>query len=434
MFVGSINQELLAILKEMATDWLDRDVYIGCSGNFTVERVLSQAGITRLHGNDVSLYSCAIGGLLTGKPLRVGIKEQEYEWLSKYLNPGVDTVATLLLCSEMLKFADRPEPYHRRMWQAYTSQFASLHSQTVDRVLTALEEVQLLSFTAGDVVDYVKQIPQSAVVISFPPTYEGGYERLYKKIDEVFEWDEPDYVLFDDDRFDLFTGLMMEKDTWVTLRDCAVEELEPFKVGLVQTSLRNKPVYVYAGGVPEKARIAFPNQTIEPVPIPRLQGELKGPLRLVWLTQGQLNLLRSQYLGKNILPAMATVRLGVLAGDELIGAIAFSPSTYGRWCDAYMMSDFSVAPSIYARLSKLVLAAALSTETVAALEQGLRMRVRSVGTTAFTDKPVSMKYRGLFDLHDRKEGQLNYVGQAGRWSLEEGLQWWLDKHSNHLNC
>ena len=52
-----------------------------------------------------------------------------------------------------------------------------------------------------------------------------------------------------------------------------------------------------------------------------------------------------------------------------------------------------------------------------------------IGTTAFTDKPVSMKYRGLFDVHSRGEGRINYVGQAGRWSLEEGYQWWKTNHS-----
>jgi hypothetical protein len=45
-------------------------------------------------------------------------------------------------------------------------------------------------------------------------------------------------------------------------------------------------------------------------------------------------------------------------------------------------------------------------------------------TTAFTDKPVSMKYRGVFDLHSRTEGRLNYLGEAGKWSLEDALTWW----------
>ncbi len=65
-----------------------------------------------------------------------------------------------------------------------------------------------------------------------------------------------------------------------------------------------------------------------------------------------------------------------------------------------------------------------STEVRDILEQKLAQKVRTIGTTAFTDKPVSMKYRGVFDLHSRKEGRLNYLGEAGKWSLEQALTWW----------
>ena len=63
------------------------------------------------------------------------------------------------------------------------------------------------------------------------------------------------------------------------------------------------------------------------------------------------------------------------------------------------------------------------------LEQCTCSRVKVIGTTAFTNKPVSMKYRGLFEVHNRGESYINYFGQAGRWSLEEGFQWWKANHS-----
>ena len=101
---------------------------------------------------------------------------------------------------------------------------------------------------------------------------------------------------------------------------------------------------------------------------------------------------------------------------------------FGDWCDLYMMTDLAVTAPI-PRLSKLVLAAALSTEIQTLLEQRYCRRVETIGTTAFTDKSVSMKYRGLFDLRSRKEGQLNYLARAGRWSLEEALAWWTTTQS-----
>ena len=119
-FVGSINAGLRAMLTEMAPSWVGRDVYVGCSGNFTVERILWEAGVRSLHGNDVSLYTCTVGGYLAGEPILSDIQDPSYGWLEGYMDDGgLRTIATLLLCSEALNYADRPKPYHERMWNGY---------------------------------------------------------------------------------------------------------------------------------------------------------------------------------------------------------------------------------------------------------------------------------------------------------------------------
>lgn len=172
---------------------------------------------------------------------------------------------------------------------------------------------------------------------------------------------------------------------------------------------------------------------VEHLPIGRLEGEGRGPLRLVRLSAGQMTTLRSEYLAVGITPAAAQLNLGVVWGDRLVGAIAMSQPQTGRgdWCHAYQLSDFSIRPTVYKRLSKLVLAAAVSKEMQAILQQSFNRRVTRIGTTAFTTKPVSAKYRGeMFKLHNRKDGALNYVGEAGRWSLADGLKWWLRVHSH----
>ena len=70
-------------------------------------------------------------------------------------------------------------------------------------------------------------------------------------------------------------------------------------------------------------------------------------------------------------------------------------------------------------------------------------------TTAYSKNPVSMKYRGLFKILNRKEidnsqkddntdpanayyaqkYQINYGAKMGEWTLDEGLQIWKKKHS-----
>jgi hypothetical protein len=46
MFVGSINADLRSILAQLAPAWPGLPVYVGCSGNFTVERILAAHGLS----------------------------------------------------------------------------------------------------------------------------------------------------------------------------------------------------------------------------------------------------------------------------------------------------------------------------------------------------------------------------------------------------
>ncbi len=428
MFVGAINSQVRSILSQFGQSLTGQPVYVGCSGNFTVERVLSKKGVTDLHSNDVSLYSCAVGSYMAGEPIQVDVADDELSWMAAYMEPGLPTIATLLLCSEVLKHYQRPEPYHCRMWKAYCDRFDSMHGDTLNRVKAALDGVTLSSFWPGDVTEFIERAPEDAPVVCFPPTYKGGYERLYKVMDRVFSWDAPSYTLFDKDRFQALTKLITSRPVWMTLRDQREPDMEHCLRGMVQTGLRSRPVYVYSSA--NSSVLMLPAQRVEAVPLPRLEGETSGVLSFCRITQAQLNELRSEYLSPSITPSGAQVSYGVKVGDGLIGALAFSRSSfYGEWCDAYMLTDPAIRPTVYKRLSKLVLAAAVSQEMKVTLEQALNMPVRTVGTTAFTERAVSMKYRGLFDLHSRKEGRLNYVARAGQWTLEEGLEWWQENHS-----
>ena len=67
MFQGTIPPPLRAIVHEHAATWpADSDVYIGCSGNLSIERTLAPLG-RRLHSNDVNPYSCALGWYFAGQ-------------------------------------------------------------------------------------------------------------------------------------------------------------------------------------------------------------------------------------------------------------------------------------------------------------------------------------------------------------------------------
>ena len=430
-FTGAINSDMRSIVASLCRQWQGKDVYVACSGNFTVENILSSVGGFRsIHSNDVSLYTTAVGRYLAGEDFKIEVTDNpDYAWLKDWVTPGLDTIATLMLCTRVFPCVGRKEPYYKRMLNAYMKRWPALHSGTKEKNKTTLDGIKIDSYFAGDAFDFVANAPEDAVVITFPPTYAGGYERLYKKFDEAFVWEKPEYTLFDEARLETFFKMCMGRDNFLVSRDVYVEEWEKYLVGQVQTSVRNKPVYMYSRDR-DKTFLTSPAQKIENVPLDRLgqEDDIVSPLRLIQLTQGQFNTLRSQYLSVHIAPAMASVRLAVMSGDKLIGAIAFDMGKYGL-DEAYMMTDFSIAPTKYRRLSKLVLVAALSTEVQGLLMQSFNQNVNRIFTTAFTSNPASMKYHGLFEVYNRKEDAVNYEAKAGKWSLEEGLQWWLKKHA-----
>ena len=86
MFIGSINRYMRAVVETaalrpglgQAQGWQGLPVYVACSGNFTVERIIARWGVGQIHSNDVSIYSCALGWCLRGEAKQYAVKQPEF--------------------------------------------------------------------------------------------------------------------------------------------------------------------------------------------------------------------------------------------------------------------------------------------------------------------------------------------------------------------
>jgi hypothetical protein len=426
MFIGSINRYMRAVLETAAVAWKGLPVYVACSGNFTVERILARCGVGAIHSNDVSIYSCALGWHLANAPKRYVIKAQEYSWLEPYLDPGPATIATLLLAGEMLKVGG-DNAYARRMREEYRLRWPQLHAKTVERITKATAGLAIAEYFAGDCREFLAGADKDAVCISFPPTYKGGYEQLFKKLDAIFDWPRPSYDLFSPEDFEQFSATVRSFRHWMISSDSDQPALAHQHVATVQTSMLSKPVFMYSDSAP--VRLANASQKIGRNPWSPRNDEVVEPIQIVKIDAKTMNAIRSMYLNAHITVCDAPRNYAVLSAGKLIGAFSFALPRGPLPCDLYLLSDFAVRPSPHKRLSKLILACMVSKEVQADLEQWLCGRIKTVGTTAFTNNPVSMKYRGLLEVHSRTEGKVNYTGPLGRWSLQEGFQWWHENHA-----
>lgn len=433
MFTGSVNDDMRKIIREVVGTWNVGSLYVGCSGNFTVEGILRDLPLA-IHSNDVSIYSCALGAYLTSQPFRLEVKDDRFAWLTPYLATPEGKVAALMLSTGMLAGSHRQEPFFQRKREAYLSQWPSLFEKTVVRIGEALESLKIKSFYAGDVVDFAAAYTdfENSGFISFPPTYKGGYERLYQALTSVFDWDEPEYQLFDDERLASLNDSMLKYHHWCTSKDAKIEALAEYEIAKVQTTLLSKPVYIYASS--GKRRISNAKVNVQQLYIPRFteNDEIteSSVLQVTEINVRQLNLLRSLYMNPKIAPARSpTVKLAVTVDGKLIGALAFSTFKYMAK-SLYLMTDFAISAKKYPRLSKLILAVMLSKEVKDIAENRITECFDSVYTTAFTAKPCSMKYRGLFELYSRsvEPPMINYRSKMGRWTLKEAMKNWHQKH------
>jgi hypothetical protein len=449
MFVGSIPSDMQRIVKEVVSNWECEDIFVGTSGNFTIERCLHDSGFG-LHGNDVTLYSSVIGSYLAGNIIPFTFNEdynEKYGWLKDYLTDPADRVATILLGTRLMETVGKEhKPYYKRMADAYRDQWPVLHAKTKQKIENL--QVRLKSYYPGDVFTWLDDIPEDQGVICYPPFFgeTGDYEKYFQKLEELFLWETPDYDFIFGDRLIEFFRKMMTKKHWVFGTKEKFEEFEPYLKGMTKTTNRGVPIYVYSNS--NTRRIVMPKQATEPILNPHLKpGDTLGErLSVAPLTAGQFFSIRSQYMNHNIKPGTPNLAFAVLVDGVIVGSFALmqqnSLANFDKYLptpSVYLLSDFPVSNSKYKKLAKLILYAALSKEVKLICERLSRKRVHSLITTAFTNRPVSMKYRGLFKLLSRKDNkktdekyEINYGAVLGEWSLEEGYEIWKKKHGGDV--
>lgn len=452
MFHGSIPQDMRSIVHEITKTWQTSDIYIGCSGNFTVERVLASIGKHRIHSNDVTIYSYAIGDYLAGGDADIRLKPEhkQFDWLTEYMQSPADRVATLMLGTRLAEGigkdgAVKDNRYYQRLYPAFQQQWGEMHAKT--RAKLDPMPITLASYHNGDVVPWTIDLPKDAGFISYPPFFSGDYESMFSKLDLLFDWQKPDYEEIGDGHVESFLEAITNRPYWIFGVNHQRPEYDAYLRGMTKTTNRGMPIYVYASV--GNMRVVTPHQKTESVTIPRLLPDeiinKDSKLQITPIKYTHFQALRSQYMNIYIKPGQAGQAFAVLVDGKLVGVFALNQAaSYGDADTLYMLSDFAVAPSRYSRLSKLVLYAALSSEAKLYAERMSRRRIRKLLTTAFSNNPVSMKYRGLFDVFNRKENknwspddtahdqqryQINYIAPLGQWTLQEGLAQWHKKHS-----
>jgi hypothetical protein len=428
--------------------WDAPSINVACSGNLTIERSTFDL-VPRQAGNDVQLYTCALGAFLAGDDLNIRMREgHDFQWFGNYLRTPLEAAATVQLAATAFQYARLNAPlrsYAIKKIGEYEAQFPELHPRSVKR----LEDLpfRLDRFHVGDAREFVGSLTKDDPVLSYPPFFANGYEKMFENLEILFDWDRPTYPVLDQAGIVTLIAEMTDRRHWLVGLPERMPELEPYLRGVASTTMHGVPIWIYASDGP--TRIVVPATATESPrwPLYRESEALSGDLSIVRLRPTEFAAMRAKFLSRKIKPAAPAFAFGVLDAGRLIGCFASGskPIAEGEargvpvpvGPSVYLISDFSVSRSQH--LAKLVAMAACSTEAHFLFEQDKGGRVRSVCTTAFSQRPSSMKYRGVMNLVNRKETapedveakgyryMLNFWAPCPQWTLAEAYEIWTSK-------
>jgi len=427
MFIGSLPKKVIqqAISHIDLNNW--RGVHVCCSGSFKIEQAIRSVNTTiPIHSNDVSLISSIVGYAKTGYEIVFNFKN-DLDYLNKYLSTDAETQLALIAYAMQIGKYKSDNQYCNARRDFLEREIEAIIQSNKERAKKYLEQISISSFFCGDFIQHIEAAKDSGSgVMVFAPTYKGGYERLYKVINDNIDWaDEPSYEIYDPKQtHNIIERLYDENRNFIFFADQQYDDIKPTMV----YEGSNKPIFAYTNSRKSSIRRdssrakAFKYTAIDT----NLIGE-KSKVTAVVATSEAMNFLKDIYLAKGIKHKNGMFNVlfyvdGMLAG----GAIYSLPQFGDKLRQIYILSDFSL--SRRRKLSKLIAMLATSNQIIDYINKKYFINIERVLTTAFTKKPVSMKYRGIFRLDAKKDGFLNYSSEVRDKTLDEIYGEWFKKY------
>lgn len=444
-FIGAVAASVRQTLAGYAKNVVHPCLVIG-AGNFTVPSVLRSGGYAGpITACDVSLYTSALGAFLGGWTLPVSEHPDAPEHLRGLLRTATpaETTASISLLMDLHEVWQAKNPWQTRMIDNYRRNWDALMEKTLEKLEKYKTHVAPITYQARDGFDLLDESGPDHTVFAFPPTYKGGYEKLERLLQAVTAWQPPSYREMTDKNLDLYTLIARFESYYVVLeKDLPEVHAILGKPSAILPRGRDKCTYIVA----REAKKIVIRQTAKAVSVgpiwkpdaPVTGNETPG---FAQISRPQSLRLNELYLSKrvNYYEGAVDASIVLTLDGAVIGKADFMRTSKNQWklpddaAPLYIMCDLAVA-SCEPRLAKLVLMLMRSREVQTILEAKLTGRFGWLITTAFSKGPVSMKYRGVFDLYSRKHNKkkeeyaLNYYAKLGEHTLQENFLLWQKKY------
>jgi hypothetical protein len=185
---------------------------------------------------------------------------------------------------------------------------------------------KIASFYAGDWLAHVDAaIAKGAGVLAYPPTYKGGYERMFRFINDNVAWTPPPYAIWNpDDMGQVVAKLEASDSPYFVYSDQKLDGFAP-TIELEQKGAHK--VYGYTRGK-RAAYLAAARGEGEPFAYVLLDPSKlteKSIVHLVKTSGKRMTFLKNVYLKHTILHANGRVNVLVYCDGMLAGGIVYNP-------------------------------------------------------------------------------------------------------------
>ena len=294
-------------------------------------------------------------------------------------------------------------------------------------------EFSIAEFFYGDFKKHVARADENSLIFLYAPTYKGGYEKLYAFLNENFEYQKPEYEMFDSKEAGPYYAEVLGSHEACIYSDMIYPETEPWMKGEVTYSGNKKTVYLYSS-VREDSHSYFfadPPKLYGRTPRiidPEMQMPENPDIRVIPCKVALVNHYKHLFMSARVdYSTGGDFALAFLINGEVFGFASFASGlgTIKEGQYLFLHSDF-VVPSVIERLSKLLLYIIRSADVYKYILRYYIHAYTGLQTSVYTKKPASMKYRGPFKKLDRKDqpGKLTYTAEFTKLSIKECFEKW----------
>jgi len=412
MFFGTIPHIVSQYLFREFQKHNPKRIFVPFAGNFVVEQVAHKAcPEAEIHSTDVSIYSNAIGHAINDQDFRLEIKKEvleHFKSLARMQSP-IEKAAVVIFFTEVSKARRKRDiPYYADQYRDAIMNQETYVAKILDK-LTQFRDTSKFNYYGIDAVELLKKIRKGDMVFYDPPIDETNkdYEMQFASLKECVSFDEVPYTIIDDELKQAQLKYLNELGVTVYWRtNESIIPPENFEEVFNFWYKWDGRYCIYSN----RFNMTFVGtweplkEIIKNIKIIAAEDEIteKSVIEIVQQPAGVGNHYRLLWVKKAQMTDSGWCFLIMIDG-KLIGVLQLLSGIKFRSDLILINSDPAAPTSKYSKLSKLVLFLCSTREMIDRINDLSMWQHEGFTTRVFSNNPMSMKYRGIFDLTERNE-------------------------------